>query len=86
MNCTRIKLDAGTTVVFIRDGWLIVEVADVDALREQLNGADGTRLLSVAEVSERTGFTCGACHRTLQSVPPWVDSKCTTRAGLFKRV
>jgi transposase, IS5 family len=26
------------------------------------------------------------CHRTLQSVPPWVDSKCTTRAGLFKRV
>ena len=60
MNCTRIKLDAGTTVVFIRDGWLIVEVADVDALREQLNGADGTRLLSVVEVSERTGFTCGA--------------------------
>ena len=60
MNCTRIKLDAGTTVVFVRDGWLIVEVADVDALREQLSGADGTRLLSVAEVSERTGFTCGA--------------------------
>jgi len=25
-----------------------------------LNGADGTRLLSVVEVSERTGFTCGA--------------------------
>jgi transposase len=26
------------------------------------------------------------CHRSLQSVPPRVDSKCTTRAGLFKRV
>jgi excisionase family DNA binding protein len=60
MTCTRIKLDVETTVIFVRDGWLIVEVADADAVREQLNGTDGSRLLSVAEVSERTGFTCGA--------------------------
>jgi len=60
MTCTRIKLDVETTVIFVRDGWLIVEVADVDAVREQLNGTDGSRLLSVAEVSDRTGFTSGA--------------------------
>lgn len=60
MNCARIQLSAATTAIFVREGWLIIEVADVDALRGQLSGADGSRLLSVAEVSERTGFTRGA--------------------------
>jgi len=60
MNCARIQLSAATTVIFIRDGWLYIEVADVDALRGQLSSVDGSRLLSVAEVSERTGFTHGA--------------------------
>ena len=60
MNCARIQLSAETTVIFIRDGWLIIEVADVDALRGQLSGADGSRLMSIGEVSKRTGFTSGA--------------------------
>jgi excisionase family DNA binding protein len=60
MNCVRLQLSATTTTIFVREGWLIVEVADVDAVREQLNGTDGCRLLSVAEVSDRTGFTSGA--------------------------
>jgi excisionase family DNA binding protein len=60
MNCARLQLSAATTTIFVRDGWLFVEVADVDAVRGQLNGTDGSRLLSVAEVSDRTGFTCGA--------------------------
>jgi len=54
MNCARLQLSAATTTIFIRDGWLIIEV------RGQLNGAEGSRLLSVAEVGERTGFTSGA--------------------------
>lgn len=60
MNCTRIQLSAATTAIFVRDGWLIIEVADADALRGQLNSAEGSRLMSVAEVSERTGFTSAA--------------------------
>lgn len=60
MNCARIKLSAATTTIFVRDGWLIIEAADAGKLRSQLNGTDGARLMSVAEVSERTGFTSGA--------------------------
>lgn len=60
MNCARLQLSAATTTIFIRDGWLIIEVADEEALREQLNSADGSRLMSVSEVSKRTGFTSGA--------------------------
>jgi excisionase family DNA binding protein len=60
MNCARLQLSAATTTIFVRDGWLIIEVADEKELRGQLNSADGSRLLSVAEVSERTGFTSGA--------------------------
>ena len=60
MNCARLQLSAATTTIFVRDGWLIIEVADEKELRGQLNSADGSRLLSVAEVGERTGFTSGA--------------------------
>ena len=60
MNCARLQLSAATTTIFVRDGWLIIEVADEKELRGQLKSAEGSRLLSVAEVSERTGFTSGA--------------------------
>lgn len=60
MNCARLRLNADTTTIFIREGWLIVEAADGDLLREQLANADGSRLLGVADISRRTGFTAGA--------------------------
>ena len=60
MNCARLRLNAETTTIFVRDGWLIIEAAEADALRAQMAGADGDRLVTVAEVSERTGFTAGA--------------------------
>ena len=60
MNCARLRLNAETTTIFVRDGWLVIEVAEADSLREQLVGADGDRMVTVAEVSERTGFTAGA--------------------------
>lgn len=52
-------MNAATTTIFIREGWLIVEAAD-DELREQLADADGSRLLGVADISRQTGFTAGA--------------------------
>ena len=60
MNCARLRLNAKTTTIFVRDGWLIIEAAEIDALQRQLAGAHGDRLLTVAEVSQRTGFTAGA--------------------------
>ena len=60
MNCARLRLSAETTTIFVRDGWIVIEVAEADALRSQLDSANGDRLLTVAEVSERTGFTAGA--------------------------
>ena len=60
MNCARLRLSAETTTIFVRDGWLVIEVAEADLLREQVVGADGDRMVTVAEVSERTGFTTGA--------------------------
>jgi excisionase family DNA binding protein len=60
MNCARLRLNAETTTIFVRDGWLVIEVAETDSLREQLTGVNGDRLVTVAEVSERTGFTAGA--------------------------
>lgn len=60
MNSARLRLHADTTTIFVRDGWLIIEATDSAALRDQLQRAEGSRLLSVAEVSQRTGFTSGA--------------------------
>jgi excisionase family DNA binding protein len=60
MDCARLRLNADTTMIFVRDGWLIIEAADSGALQEQLRSAAGSRLLTVAEVSRRTGFTAGA--------------------------
>lgn len=60
MNCARLRLNAETTTIFVRDGWLIIEAAEIDALQGQLAGAHGDRLLTVAEVGQRTGFTAGA--------------------------
>lgn len=60
MNCARLRLHSDTTTIFVRDGWLIIEATDSAALREQLSSAEGSRLLTVAEVSHRTGFTAGA--------------------------
>ncbi len=60
MNCARLRLHADTTTISIRDGWLIIEAADSAALQDQLRSADGSQLLTVAEVSRRTGFTAGA--------------------------
>ncbi len=60
MNCARLRLYAETTTIFIRDGWLIIEAADSAALQDQLRSAEGSQLLTVAEVSRRTGFTAGA--------------------------
>jgi hypothetical protein len=60
MNCARLRLNADTTTIFVRDGWLIIEAADTAELHDQLRGAEGGRLLTVAEVSQRTGFTAGA--------------------------
>jgi len=66
MNCTRIRLSAETTTIVVRDGWLVIEVADTASLREQLVGADGDRLLTVAEVSDRTSFTPGAVRNWIK--------------------
>ena len=60
MNCARLRLNAETTTIFVRDGWLIIEASEIDALQGQLAGAHGDRLLTVAEVGQRTGFTAGA--------------------------
>lgn len=60
MNCARFRLNAETTTIIVRNGWLIVEVAESEALRDELAGATGDRLLTVADVSLRTGFTVGA--------------------------
>ena len=60
MNCARLRLNAETTTIFVRDGWLIIEAADPDAFQTQLAGASGDGLLTVAEISKRTGFTSGA--------------------------
>jgi excisionase family DNA binding protein len=60
MHCARLRLNAKTTTIFVQDGWLIVEAAENDLLREQLSAVDGSRLLTVGEVSQRTGFTAGA--------------------------
>lgn len=60
MNCARLRLSSETTTIFVRDGWLVIEVAETDSLREQLGAADGDRMVTVAEVSKRTGFTTGA--------------------------
>ena len=77
MNSVRIQLSAATTTIFIRDGWLIVEAADMQTLRGQLNNADGGRLLSVREVSERTGFSCGG-------VRGWIKRGLLTAAKVGK--
>jgi excisionase family DNA binding protein len=60
MHSVRIRLNAETTTICVRDGWLIVDVADAEAVRAQLADANGERLITVAEVSRRTGFTAGA--------------------------
>ncbi|MFZ3377606.1 MAG: helix-turn-helix domain-containing protein [Chthoniobacterales bacterium] len=53
-------MHADTTTIFVRDGWLIIEAADSATLQDQLRSAEGSRLLTVAEVSQRTGFSAGA--------------------------
>lgn len=60
MNCARLRLNADTTTIFVRDGWLTIETAEGAALEDPLRSAQGSRLLTVAEVSQRTGFTTGA--------------------------
>lgn len=66
MNCARLRLNAETTTIFVRDGWLIIEAAETDALQVQLAGVHGDRLLTVAEVSQRTGFTAGAVREWIK--------------------
>ena len=66
MNCAPLRLNAETTTIFVRDGWLVIEVAETDSLRQQLAGADGDRMVTVAEVSERTGFTTGAVREWIK--------------------
>lgn len=60
MNCVRLRLSVETTTIFVRDGWLVVEVANSAELEEQLRTGTGGRMLTVAEVSARTGFSRGA--------------------------
>lgn len=60
MNCARLRLNAETTTILVRDGWLIIEAADPGELQAELAGASGERLLTIAQVSEQTGFTAGA--------------------------
>ncbi len=60
MNCARLRLSAETTTIFVRDGWLIIETADRVALQDQMRSAEGCQLLTVVEVSRRTGFSAGA--------------------------
>lgn len=66
MNCARIRLSVETSTIFVRDGWLIIEVTDEDALRTQLVSGIGDRLLTVAEIGERTGFTRGAVREWIK--------------------
>jgi excisionase family DNA binding protein len=60
MNCARLRLNADSTTIFVRDGWLVIETSEGAALEKELRSAEGSRLLTVAEVSQRTGFTPGA--------------------------
>ncbi len=60
MNCARLRLNAATTTILVRDGWLIIEASDAGELQTERIEASGERLLTVAEVSQRTGFTAGA--------------------------
>jgi excisionase family DNA binding protein len=60
MNCARLRLNANTTTIFVRDGWLIIEASDSAELHDQLRNKEGSALLTVAQVSKRTGFTAGA--------------------------
>ena len=60
MNCARLRLNAETTTILVRDGWLIIETADPGELQTELVGASGERLFTVAEVSQKTGFAAGA--------------------------
>ena len=66
MNCARLRLNADTTTIFVRDGWLVIESVDPASLETQLLAANGERLLPVAEVSERTGFTPGAVRNWIK--------------------
>jgi excisionase family DNA binding protein len=66
MNCARLRLHADTTTIFVRDGWLIIEAADSAALQDQLRSTTGSRLLTVAEVSQRTGFSAGAVRNWIK--------------------
>ena len=60
IDCARLRLNAETTTIFVRNGWLIIEAADPDAFQAQMADASGDGLLTVAEISKRTGFTAGA--------------------------
>ena len=60
MNCARLRLNAATTTILVRDGWLIIEASDADELQTGRAEASGERLLTVAEISQQTGFTAGA--------------------------
>lgn len=60
MNCARLRLNAATTTILVRDGWLIIEASDAGEFQTERVGASRERLLTVAEVSHQTGFTAGA--------------------------
>ncbi len=77
MNCARIRLNADTTTIFVLEGWLIVETADSDLLREQLENADGSRLLPVADISRQTRFNAGA-------VRGWIKRRVLTAVRVGK--
>ena len=58
MNCIRLRLDAAATTIVVWDGRMIIETSGAAQISRELASATGTRMFSVAKVSDKTGFTC----------------------------
>ena len=61
----RFRRNADTTTIFVRDGWLVIESVDRTSL-DKLLAENCERLLTVAEVNERIGFTPGAVRNWIK--------------------
>ena len=60
MNCIRLRLDAAATTIVVWDGRMIIETSGAAQISRELESATGSRMFSVAKVSDKTGFTVGS--------------------------
>jgi excisionase family DNA binding protein len=67
MNCIRLRLDAAATTIVVWDGRLIIETSGAPQISRELESATGSRMFSVAKVSDKTGFTAGAVRAWLKA-------------------